>query len=91
MSRKTPARDRSWEKGWGPMTLRELEVEAQLLLGASREEVARQLGISRQTAKNHTTRILDKRGARDCRQLIVRHYQARIRELEGKPGCGVAA
>lgn len=48
-----------------PLTVREVEVLAQLARGASNKQAARHLGISEQTVKNHLVRIMKKLGLKN--------------------------
>jgi DNA-binding NarL/FixJ family response regulator len=47
-----------------PLSAREMEVLGQLTKGLSNKEIARELGISHQTVKNHVTAILRKLGVK---------------------------
>jgi two-component system, NarL family, response regulator DegU len=54
-----------------PLSSREMEVLATVTQGMSNKEVARELGISHQTVKNHVTAILRKLGVEDRTQAAV--------------------
>jgi FixJ family two-component response regulator len=55
-----------------PLTLREQQVLAQIVTGASSKEAGRQLGISSRTIEDHRARILRKTGVRNTTELIRR-------------------
>jgi DNA-binding NarL/FixJ family response regulator len=59
------------ERYLSPLSEREMEVLAEVIQGMSNKEIARKLGISHQTVKNHMTAILDKLGAADRTQAAV--------------------
>ena len=54
-----------------PLSAREMEVLGQLTRGLSNKEIARELGISHQTVKNHVTAILRKLGVEDRTQAAL--------------------
>lgn len=54
-----------------PLSDREMEVLACVVRGMSNKEIARLLGISHQTVKNHVTSILRKFGVEDRTQAVV--------------------
>jgi DNA-binding NarL/FixJ family response regulator len=54
-----------------PLSSREMEVLAYVTHGKSNKEIARQLGISHQTVKNHVTSILRKLGVEDRTQAAI--------------------
>ena len=49
-----------------PLSLREMEILQHIAQGKSNKEVAYELGISRQTVKNHMTSILRKLAVKSC-------------------------
>ena len=55
----------------GPLSPREMEILQQIALGLSNKEIAHQLGISRQTVKNHMTSILRKLAVSDRTQAAM--------------------
>ena len=55
----------------GPLSPREMEILQQIALGLSNKEIAHQLGISRQTVKNHMTNILRKLAVSDRTQAAM--------------------
>jgi DNA-binding NarL/FixJ family response regulator len=60
------------------LTSREREIAASIAEGRSNREIAKQLGVSEQTVKNHVTSILHKVGVSSRLQLaltIVRQRQ----------------
>lgn len=57
---------------WNRLTPREQEVAQGVADGLSNKEICRKLGIEERTVKAHMTSILQKTGARDRLQLIVR-------------------
>jgi DNA-binding CsgD family transcriptional regulator len=57
-------------KGAELLTVREVEVFEKIAQGASNQEAARQLGISRRTVETHRARILEKLGAPNTAALI---------------------
>lgn len=54
-----------------PLSSREMEVLAYITGGLSNKEIARLLGISHQTVKNHVTAILRKLGVEDRTQAAI--------------------
>ena len=54
-----------------PLSDREMEVLSCVVRGMSNKEIARLLGISHQTVKNHVTSILRKFGVEDRTQAVV--------------------
>jgi two-component system, NarL family, response regulator DegU len=54
-----------------PLSAREMEVLTYVTKGLSNKEIARYLGISHQTVKNHVTAILRKLGVEDRTQATV--------------------
>lgn len=54
-----------------PLTAREMEILQYITKGASNKEIARALGISRQTVKNHMSSILRKLAVNDRTQAAV--------------------
>lgn len=54
-----------------PLTAREMEILQFITKGASNKEIARALGISRQTVKNHMSSILRKLAVEDRTQAAV--------------------
>jgi DNA-binding NarL/FixJ family response regulator len=55
----------------GPLSPREMEILQQIALGRSNKEIAYELGISRQTVKNHMTSILRKLAVNDRTQAAM--------------------
>jgi len=55
----------------GPLSPREMEILQHLALGRSNKEIAHELGISRQTVKNHMTTILRKLDVQDRTQAAM--------------------
>lgn len=53
------------------LTPREMEILELICLGASNKDIARRLGISYQTVKNHVTAILHKLGVKDRTQAVL--------------------
>jgi two-component system response regulator DegU len=54
-----------------PLSRREMEILAFITRGTSNKEIARELGISRQTVKNHMSSVLRKIGVEDRTQAAV--------------------
>ncbi len=54
-----------------PLTPREMEILEMICRGATNKEIARQLGISYQTVKNHVTAVLRKLGVKDRTQAVL--------------------
>lgn len=54
-----------------PLSPREMEILRCVTRGLSNKEIARELGISHQTVKNHMTNVLDKLGVEDRTQAAV--------------------
>ncbi len=54
-----------------PLTVRELEVLESLARGHSNKEIARELGISEQTVKNHVSAIMRKFRVSDRTQAVI--------------------
>jgi DNA-binding NarL/FixJ family response regulator len=55
----------------GPLSSREMEILHHIALGRSNKEIAHELGISRQTVKNHMTSILRKLAVNDRTQAAM--------------------
>ncbi|MFN2208198.1 MAG: response regulator [Candidatus Promineifilaceae bacterium] len=53
------------------LTPREMEILEMICRGASNKDIARELGISYQTVKNHVTAILHKLGVKDRTQAVL--------------------
>lgn len=53
------------------LTPREMEILELICRGASNNDIARQLGISYQTVKNHVTAVLHKLGVKDRTQAVL--------------------
>ena len=72
-----------------PISVRELEVMTLLAEGLSNKQIARRLGISEQTVKNHVTRTMEKLGVENRTEvglLAARHNLRLIDEGEGGGG-----
>jgi DNA-binding NarL/FixJ family response regulator len=54
-----------------PLTAREQETLVLLAAGASTDEVSEQMGVTRNTVRNHVQRILDKLGARSKLEAVA--------------------
>lgn len=67
-----------------PLTPREAEVEGLLVRGLLTKQIARRLGLSYQTVKNHASSIHRKRGVYSRFDLLARHYRGEI-ELQPPP------
>lgn len=66
-----------------PLSAREMEILQQIGRGLSNKEIARELGISRQTVKNHMTSILRKLNVEDRTQAALyalRHGWIRLED-----------
>ena len=59
------------EEPFNPLSPREMEILQFITRGMSNKEIARRLGISHQTVKNHITSILHKLGVKDRTQAAV--------------------
>jgi DNA-binding NarL/FixJ family response regulator len=59
------------EETFNPLSPREMEILQFITYGLSNKEIARRLGISHQTVKNHITAILHKLGVKDRTQAAV--------------------
>jgi DNA-binding NarL/FixJ family response regulator len=59
------------EEPFNPLSPREMEILQFITFGMSNKEIARRLGISHQTVKNHITSILHKLGVKDRTQAAV--------------------
>lgn len=59
------------EFAYQPLSAREMEILTCITRGKSNKEIAQQLGISRQTVKNHMTSILRKLAVNDRTQAAV--------------------
>ncbi|MGQ9501491.1 MAG: response regulator [Anaerolineae bacterium] len=55
----------------GPLSPREMEILRYIAQGRSNKEIAHQLGISRQTVKNHMSNILRKLAVEDRTQAVM--------------------
>lgn len=60
------------------LTPRELAVLRQIARGQNNAEIAATLFVSRETVKTHVRNVLDKLGARDRTQAVVRAYELGI-------------
>ena len=67
-----------------PLTPREMEILELICRGASNNDIARGLGISYQTVKNHVTAILHKLGVKDRTQAVL--YAIRNEWFDIEPG-----
>jgi DNA-binding NarL/FixJ family response regulator len=65
------------------LTEREVEVLRAVATGASNNEIATDLHISYATVKSHVAHLLDKLGARDRIQLVVRAYENGVVRPDG--------
>jgi len=68
-----------------PLSLREMEILQHIAQGKSNKEVAYELGISRQTVKNHMTSILRKLAVNDRTQAAIyalRRGWIRLQDLD---------
>jgi DNA-binding NarL/FixJ family response regulator len=82
------------DAGWGapdelfmPLSPREMEILQLITRGMSNKEIARELGISHQTVKNHMTSILRKLSVNDRTQAAVyalRHGGVRLQDTGGR-------
>ncbi|WP_246083855.1 response regulator transcription factor [Nonomuraea diastatica] len=70
-----PRRDAAHVPG---LTPRELDVVRLLARGLNNAEIAATLYVTRETVKTHVANILDKLGARDRTQAVVRAYELAI-------------
>jgi DNA-binding NarL/FixJ family response regulator len=71
-----------------PLSDREMEVLGCVVRGMSNKEIARLLGISHQTVKNHVTSILRKFGVEDRTQAVVyalKHGWVQLNDVTTKP------
>lgn len=71
------------ENQFTPLSPREMEILQHAARGESNKEIARALGISQQTVKNHISSILRKLGARDRTEAAVyalRHGWIRLQD-----------
>jgi FixJ family two-component response regulator len=60
--------------GGEPLTRREREVLARMVVGASSKEAARELGVSSRTIEGHRANIMKKVGVRNAAELIHRVF-----------------
>jgi DNA-binding NarL/FixJ family response regulator len=70
-----------------PLSQREMEILSHITQGRSNKEVALELGISRQTVKNHMTSILRKLAVNDRTQAAVyalRHGWVRLEDTKAE-------
>lgn len=73
------------EEMFVPLSAREMEILQQIARGLSNKEIARALGISRQTVKNHMTSILRKLSVSDRTQAALyalRHGWIRLEDTQ---------
>lgn len=73
------------EEMFVPLSAREMEILQQIARGLSNKEIARALGISRQTVKNHMTSILRKLSVNDRTQAALyalRHGWIRLEDTQ---------
>ncbi len=73
------------EEMFVPLSTREMEILQQIARGLSNKEIARALGISRQTVKNHMTSILRKLAVNDRTQAALyalRHGWIRLEDTK---------
>lgn len=64
------------------LTPREIEILEMICHGASNKDIARHLGISYQTVKNHVTAILHKLGVKDRTQAVLYAIKREWFEIE---------
>jgi DNA-binding NarL/FixJ family response regulator len=60
------------------LTLREVEVLRLIAAGATNREIARRLGVSEGTVKNHVSSILSRLGLRDRTQAAIYAHDHRL-------------
>ncbi len=73
------------EEMFVPLSAREMEILQQISRGLSNKEIAKELGISRQTVKNHMTSILRKLSVNDRTQAALyalRHGWIRLEDTQ---------
>jgi len=76
------------EEPFNPLSPREMEILQFITHGYSNKEIARRLGISHQTVKNHITAILHKLGVKDRTQAAVytlRRGWVRLQDTQPQP------
>ena len=69
-----------------PLTRREMEILDCIARGNRNKDIARELGISEQTVKNHVTSILRKLAVNDRTQAVIYAVQPGLISLEPDPG-----
>ena len=72
-------------ESFSPLSPREMEILQQVTRGLSNKEIAKTLGISHQTVKNHMTAILHKLAVEDRTQAAVyalRHGWVRLQDSQ---------
>lgn len=77
------------EGQFSPLSPREMEILQHAARGESNKEIARTLGISQQTVKNHFSSILRKLGTRDRTEAAVyalRHGWIRLQDMGREEG-----
>ena len=80
--------DQAAESVFSPLTPREVEILDCVAQGNSNKEIARQLGISDQTVKNHITSILRKLAVNDRTQAVVMALKRGWLSIDDEPSSG---
>lgn len=69
--------------GYGPLSNREIHVLMEVAEGLSNKQIARQLGISEKTVRNHLSNVFDKLQASNRTHAVMRAMRLGLQIVQG--------